>query len=141
VAVSGFSSVLAQEVAPLGIKVTVLEPGGVRTDWAGFSMSVQPVSQPYQPTVGAMAAVHNGSATNTSDPAKVAQVVLQITDMDEPPLRLLLGTDAYTYGTAAARTLLDQDEHWRSLSTSTDADEATAADLDPLGQGPAARTR
>jgi NAD(P)-dependent dehydrogenase (short-subunit alcohol dehydrogenase family) len=134
-AVSGFSSVLAQEVTPLGIKVTVLEPGGMRTDWAGSSMSVPPVSQPYQATVGAMAALHNGNATNTSDPAKVAQVVLQIAGMDEPPLRLLLGTDAYGYATAAGRSLLEHDERWRSLSTSTDDDKATPADLDPLGHG------
>ena len=75
------------------------------------------------------------------DPAKVAQVVLQIADMDEPPLRLLLGSDAYTYGTAAGRRLLEQDERWRDLSTSTDHDDATAADLDPLGEGAAAAAR
>ena len=55
-AVGGFSEVLAREVGPLGIKVTVLEPGGMRTDWAGSSMRVPPISEPYQPTVGAMAA-------------------------------------------------------------------------------------
>lgn len=138
-AVGGFSSVLAQEVAPLGIKVTVLEPGGMRTDWAGSSMSVPPISTPYQATVGAMAAMHDGAATMAGDPAKVAQVVLQIADMDEPPLRLLLGSDAYTYGTAAGRRLLEQDERWRDLSTSTDHDDATAADLDPLGEETAVR--
>jgi NAD(P)-dependent dehydrogenase (short-subunit alcohol dehydrogenase family) len=131
-AVGGFSSVLAQEVTPLGIKVTVLEPGGMRTDWAGSSMSVPPVSEPYRSTVGAMAALHDGAATQAGDPAKVAQVVLQIADMDHPPLRLLLGTDAYTYATAAGRELLRQDEQWRELSVSTDHDEASAADLDPL---------
>src|SRR6201999_1313153 len=55
-AVGGFSSVLAAEVGPLGIKVTVLEPGGMQTDWAGSSMSVPPISDPYQPTVGAIVA-------------------------------------------------------------------------------------
>ena len=58
-AVGGFSEVLAREVGPLGIKVTVLEPGGMQTDWAGSSMRVPPISEPYQPTVGAMAAVHD----------------------------------------------------------------------------------
>ncbi|MDT7591566.1 MAG: hypothetical protein QOH45_1097, partial [Pseudonocardiales bacterium] len=47
-AVGGFSEVLNLEVAPLGIKVTVLEPGGMRTDWGGSSMAVPPVSEPYQ---------------------------------------------------------------------------------------------
>jgi NAD(P)-dependent dehydrogenase (short-subunit alcohol dehydrogenase family) len=55
-AVGGFSEVLAREVGPLGIKVTVLEPGGMQTDWAGSSMRVPPVSGPYRATVGAMAA-------------------------------------------------------------------------------------
>ena len=80
-----------------------------------------------------MAAMHNGAATMAGDPAKVAQVVLQIAEMDEPPLRLLLGSDAYTYATA--------DERWRDLSTSTDHDDATAADLDPLGEGAATASR
>ena len=77
-AVGGFSEVLAQEVGPLGIKVTVLEPGGMRTDWAGSSMRVPPISEPYQPTVGAMARVHEeiGSGGALGDPAKVAQVVV-----------------------------------------------------------------
>src|SRR5262249_3309367 len=57
-AVGGFSEVLAAEVRPLGIKVTVLEPGGMRTDWAGSSMNVPPISQAYQATVGAMARLH-----------------------------------------------------------------------------------
>src|SRR5216683_1488625 len=58
-AVGGFSEVLAKEVEPLGIKVTVLEPGGMATDWAGSSMQVPPVSEPYQATVGAMARLHH----------------------------------------------------------------------------------
>ena len=49
-AVGGFSEVLAREVGPLGVKVTVLEPGGMQTDWAGSSMQVPPISEPYQPT-------------------------------------------------------------------------------------------
>ena len=58
-AVGGFSEVLAKEVEPLGIKVTVLEPGGMATDWAGSSMHVPPVSEPYQATVGVMARLHH----------------------------------------------------------------------------------
>src|SRR6185437_3246266 len=57
-AVGGFSEVLASEVGPLGIKVTVLEPGGMRTDWAGSSMRVPPISEPYQSTVGVVAGMH-----------------------------------------------------------------------------------
>jgi NAD(P)-dependent dehydrogenase (short-subunit alcohol dehydrogenase family) len=134
-AVGGFSSVLAAEVKPLGIRVTVLEPGGMETDWAGSSMQVPPVSEPYQPTVGASAAMHNSEAVALGDPAKVAQVVLQIAEMDDPPLRLILGSEAYAYATAAARVQAASDERWRELSASTDRDDATDAQRDPLGAG------
>jgi len=132
-AVGGFSSVLAAEVAPLGIKVTVLEPGGMQTDWAGSSMSVPPISEPYQPTVGVMAGMHNAETLALGDPAKVARVVLEIAAMDEPPLRLILGSEAYAYATAAARAQAESDERWHDLTVSTDRDDATDADRDPLG--------
>ena len=124
-AVGGFSEVLATEVAPLNIKVTVLEPGGMRTDWAGASMHIPPISEPYQATVGAAAqAMKDFAQRANSDPAKVAQVVLTVADLDEPPMRLLLGSDAYTYGRAAWAKRLEQDERWRHLSISTDHDQA-----------------
>ena len=134
-AVGGFSEVLAKEVAPLGIKVTILEPGGMQTDWAGPSMRVPPVSQPYQATVGAMARLHQGtdSPPVLGDPAKVAQVVLKIADMDQPPLRLILGSEAYAYATAAAQDRAASDAAWHDLSVSTDRDDATDADRDPMG--------
>jgi NAD(P)-dependent dehydrogenase (short-subunit alcohol dehydrogenase family) len=133
-AVGGFSEVLAREVGPLGIKVTVLEPGGMRTDWAGSSMRVAPVSEPYGPTVGAMAAMHReiGSDDALGDPAKVAQVVLAVAGMAEPPLRLILGSEAYAYATAAARARAESDAAWHDLTVSTDRDDATDAQRDPL---------
>jgi len=132
-AVGGFSSVLAREVEPLGIRVTVLEPGGMQTDWAGSSMTVPPISEPYRATVGAMAALHNADTLALGDPAKVAGVVLQVAAMDRPPLRLILGSEAYAYAAAAARRQTESDARWRELSVSTDRDGATAADRDPLG--------
>jgi NAD(P)-dependent dehydrogenase (short-subunit alcohol dehydrogenase family) len=133
-AVGGFSEVLAREAGPLGIKVTVLEPGGMRTDWAGSSMRVPPISEPDQPTVGAMAARHGeiGSDDALGDPAKVAQVVLAVAEMAEPPLRLILGSEAYAYATAAARARAESDAAWHDLTVSTDRDDATAAQRDPL---------
>jgi len=132
-AVGGFSEVLAKEVEPLGIKVTVLEPGGMQTDWAGPSMHIPPVSEPYQATVGVMARMHEGDGIMLGDPAKVAQVVLALADMDEPPLRLILGSEAYAYATAAAKARAESDEANHDLSVSTDRDDATAADRDPIG--------
>ena len=133
-AVGGFSEVLAREVGPLGVKVTVLEPGGMRTDWAGSSMRVPSISEPYEPTVGVMAAMHReiGSDDALGDPAKVAQVVLAVAGMAEPPLRLILGSEAYAYATAAARARAESDAAWHDLTVSTDRDDATEAQRDPL---------
>jgi NAD(P)-dependent dehydrogenase (short-subunit alcohol dehydrogenase family) len=138
-ATAGFSLVLAAEVARLGIRVTSLEPGGMATDWAGSSMSVPEISEPYQPTVGAAAAMHDSSWRPLGDPAKVAQAIMQVAAMDEPPTRLLLGSESYAYATAAARAQLATDEQWRDLSRSTDRDDATAAERDPLRARTAAR--
>jgi NAD(P)-dependent dehydrogenase (short-subunit alcohol dehydrogenase family) len=134
-AVGGFSEVLAREAGPLGIKVTILEPGGMRTDWAGASMRVTPVSEPYRETVGAMARVHEelGGDAALGDPAKVAQVVLAVAAMPEPPLRLILGSEAYAYAAQAARARAESDAAWRDLTVSTDRDGASAAQRDPLG--------
>jgi hypothetical protein len=78
--------------------------------------------------------VHNdlGSDAALGDPAKVAQVVLRVAGLDEPPLRLILGSEAYAYATAAARARAESDAAWHDLTVSTDRDDATAAQRDPL---------
>lgn len=123
-AVGGFSTVLAQEVAPFGVKVTVLEPGGMRTDWAGSSMTIPPVSEPYQQTVGSFVEmIRNAdpefSVANSADPARVAQTVVDLAGREDAPLRLLLGRDAVQYAGAAAQALAASDEQWRLVSEST----------------------
>ena len=135
-AVGGFSEVLAAEVAPLGLHVTVLEPGGMRTDWAGSSMAIPPISAPYAPTVGKVAErMSDFESAAASDPAKVAELVLKVAELDDPPVRLLVGTDAYNYGRAAWRARVDGDADWEALSTSTDHADSTPESLDPLGRG------
>ncbi|GAA1671800.1 SDR family NAD(P)-dependent oxidoreductase [Glycomyces endophyticus] len=121
-AVGGFSTVLAQEVAPFGVKVTVLEPGGMRTDWSGSSMVIPPISDPYRATVGASAERRRASTgTEPTDPAKVAAVIRDLAGRDDAPLRLLIGTDAYALAAAASRTQAESDEHWRAVSESVSA--------------------
>ena len=132
-AVTGFSGVLAAEVAPLGITVSVLEPGGIRTDWAGSSMRIDEVRPEYAETVGAAAALSRTGNLAASDPARVAALLLDIVGMAEPPARLLVGPDAYRYATAAGRDLLAADEKWAELSVSTAADDLSEAQLNPLG--------
>src|SRR5260370_35566775 len=86
---------MATEMAPLGVKVTVIEPGGFRTDFAGSSTKIQEVRAEYNSTVGKAARFqveYNGK--HPEDPAKSAQIILKVAETKEPPRRLLLGTDA-----------------------------------------------
>jgi NAD(P)-dependent dehydrogenase (short-subunit alcohol dehydrogenase family) len=118
-AVAGFSSGLAHEIAPFGVKLTVLEPGGMRTDWAGSSMTIPKPSAPYQPTIGAFAElVRRGSGDEANDARRVAQVVRDVAGRDDAPLRLLLGTDAVPMAQQAAHELAASDEAWREVSLS-----------------------
>jgi NAD(P)-dependent dehydrogenase (short-subunit alcohol dehydrogenase family) len=118
-AVGGLSTVLAQEVAPLGIQVTVLEPGGMRTEWAGSSMTIPPISAPYQPTVGAFANMLRAySGQEPTDPAQVAHIITQLANRPDAPVRLLLGVDAAQYAAQAAQALAASDAQWHELSTS-----------------------
>jgi hypothetical protein len=79
--------------------------------------------------------MHNSDAVALGDPGKVAQVVLRVAELDEPPLRLILGSEAYAYATAAARAQAASDDRFKQLTTSTDRDGATDAQRDPLGVG------
>ncbi|MDB5849341.1 MAG: Short-chain dehydrogenase/reductase [Rhodoferax sp.] len=130
-AVGGFSESLQQEVASLGIRVTVIEPGGMRTGWvqrAGRDLPV--VDADYQDSVGGlvdMLAQYAGQ--ENSDPAKVAQIVLQLASHPNPPLRLMLGSDALQYAqpVAAARNAADQ--RWEAVTRSSDFAAPALADF------------
>jgi NAD(P)-dependent dehydrogenase (short-subunit alcohol dehydrogenase family) len=122
-AVGGFSEVLAKEVGPLGIKVTVVEPGGMRTDWAGSSMRVGAVGPAYQKTVGAMIEARSANAgIMRGDPARVAHAILRIASEKRPPLRLLLGSDAVFLASLFSAERAKEDAAWKELSLSTDFD-------------------
>jgi NAD(P)-dependent dehydrogenase (short-subunit alcohol dehydrogenase family) len=122
-AVGGFSEILAKEVGPLGIRVTVVEPGGMRTDWAGSSMRIDEVRNEYQATVGARSkSLRENADIMRGDPAKVAQAVLRVALEKEPPLRLLLGSDAVFFAGAYAAARAEEDAKWKALSVSTDFD-------------------
>jgi hypothetical protein len=91
----------------------------MKTDWAGSSMTIPPVSAPYEQTVGAFAKMlRDYSGSEPTDSAKVAQVVLQLASQEDVPLRLLLGTDAVQYAPAAAKALAESDAKWHQLSVS-----------------------
>jgi len=123
-AVGGFTESLAQEVAPFGVKVCALEPGGMRTNWGTRAHQDMPELLPdYEPSVGAIVkALKPLWGHENSDPAKVAQVILRLAASDHLPAHLLLGSDAIKYaGEAEAARAADADR-WREVSVSTDAD-------------------
>jgi NAD(P)-dependent dehydrogenase (short-subunit alcohol dehydrogenase family) len=120
-AVEGFSEVLNNEMRPLGIKVTIVEPGGFRTDWGGSSMKLATVGRDYEETVGTVNEYRRATdGAQPGDPARAAQVIAGLPDLEEPPLRLLLGTDALTLADKASRSRAAEAEHWADVSRSTD---------------------
>ncbi|MEU8385050.1 oxidoreductase [Streptosporangium sp. NPDC048865] len=120
-ALEGFSEVLNSEVKPLGVKVTIVEPGAFRTDWAGSSMSVPAVGPDYEETVGAMNRLRVGfDRTAPGDPARAARVLLDIVDLDEPPLRLLLGAGAVDMAEKSSRARAAEAARWAEVSRSAD---------------------
>lgn len=120
-AVGGFSEVLAKEVGPLGIHVTVIEPGGMRTDWAGSSMRIDDVRPEYQATVGALTRMRDAGAFR-GDPAKVAELVVRVVSSQAPPLHLLAGSDAVFLAKQAARLRAAEDLRWVAESSATDCE-------------------
>lgn len=131
-AVAGFSEVLINEVAPLGIQVTIVEPGGFATDWAGSSMKVYEPTPDYAATVGETARRLRGNpGASRGAPAKAAKVLLELASQEKQPRRLLLGSDAYVLANATLREMGASDDANRAVSASTDSDGvADFADTD-----------
>ena len=127
-AVGGFTESIAKEVAPFGVKVCALEPGGMRTNWGGRANENTPDLLPdYEPSVGTIvSALKSYWGQETSDPVKVAQVVLRLADSDSLPAHLLLGSDAVEFAGQAEATRAADAEHWREVSVSTDVNDSAS---------------
>ncbi len=120
-AVEGFSEVLNAEVRPLGIKVTIIEPGGFRTDWGGSSMGTVPIGPDYDATVGEMNRYRESTvATWAGDPKRAARIIVELPDLDDPPLRLLLGAGAVESAANSSRARAEEAERWSAVSKSAD---------------------
>jgi NAD(P)-dependent dehydrogenase (short-subunit alcohol dehydrogenase family) len=119
--VEGFSEALALEMAPIGVQVTIVEPGGFRTDFAGSSTSLSEGRPEYDSVVGAAARMQRAyDGRQPGDPARAAQALLAIAGMETPPLRIALGSDALTAIQQAQHSHLDELARWREISISTD---------------------
>ncbi len=120
-ALEGISGSLRKELQPLGINVTVIEPGAFRTDFAGRSLTQSATAiEDYAETAGKRRKENDTvHGTQPGDPAKAAEAILAIVNSPNPPSLAVLGKDAFDAFAAVAeaqRTELDQ---WRDLSLST----------------------
>jgi NAD(P)-dependent dehydrogenase (short-subunit alcohol dehydrogenase family) len=118
-AVSALAKTLALELAPLGIKVSAVEPGAMRTRFAeAGSLQVVPFDPAYDETVGATARMMRSPeyAALLGDPAGVAAMILKIAELDEMPARILVGVDSYEMGTSADASQRLSDIKWEALS-------------------------
>lgn len=122
---SGFAEALAKEVAPLGIKVTAVEPGGFRTNWSGDSMTYAPAIEGYEGTVDKRSELfQSGNYIPVGDPDKAAKVMLELVDHPQPPVHLVLGSEAIGMLKNADKFRSQEMEEWISVSLSTDHQDA-----------------
>jgi NAD(P)-dependent dehydrogenase (short-subunit alcohol dehydrogenase family) len=123
-ALEGMSGALYGELKPLGISVTVVEPGAFRTDFAGRSLTQSStVIEDYAETAGKRRKEHDTvHGTQPGDPAKAAKAIIAAVESEEPPPFLLLGNDALNTYRRLAEARLDLIKKWEHLSTSTDID-------------------
>jgi NAD(P)-dependent dehydrogenase (short-subunit alcohol dehydrogenase family) len=121
-ALEGISDVLAKEAAPFGVKVTAVAPGSFRTEWAGRSMVRSPRSiEDYDALFNPVRkAREDKSGKQNGDPDKAAAVIMDLITLDEPPVHLLLGSDALALVKPELRTALDEIDFWEKVSRSTD---------------------
>jgi NAD(P)-dependent dehydrogenase (short-subunit alcohol dehydrogenase family) len=112
----GFSQALAQEVAGFGIKVTVIEPGGFDTDWAGPSAKRSAPLPAYEEMHGAAARGRAARVSTPGDPVASAAAVLKIVDAEEPPLRVFFGAAPLAIATKDYESRLKTWNEWQPVS-------------------------
>jgi len=125
-AVEGWSDALAAEGKPLGIKVTCIEPGPFRTDWAGRSLKQTPNRiTDYAETAGArMKGTADVSGKQPGDPVRAAEAMIEITEVENPPRHLVLGAFGIDAVTSKLKGSLVEIEQWRDTGLATDFPQA-----------------
>jgi NAD(P)-dependent dehydrogenase (short-subunit alcohol dehydrogenase family) len=121
-ALEAMSESLAGEVKPFGIKVTLVEPGGIRTDWRGDSMVRATPLADYDVVLESRRKAHSKVGGAAGDPVLAAQRIIELTQLPEPPLRLILGNNAFEHAVATLEDRLKVFAAWESVSRSTDRD-------------------
>ena len=129
-AVEGFSQALAQELSPFGVRVTVISPGFIRTDFLDHSSvkysEGQSISDYTKPLADFRTFMENRSHQQAGDPTRLAAVIVHLAEVENPPVSFVAGSDAVEMATTAIKTRQEQINQWRDLSISTDGNWATA---------------
>ena len=120
-ALEGMSQALAAEVAPFGIKVTIVEPGGYATDWLAAAPQARPLAA-YSGQRAEFEAARTARRADLGDPAASQQAILAIVDAPDPPLRVFLGKHALGYAKADYERRLAEWERWQPLAASAHGD-------------------
>ena len=125
-ALEGFSEALAGEVQPIGVKVTIIEPGNFRTNWAGASMvTTTSKIEDYAPAIEPIRDLFAGlNGNQPGEPAKAAQAIIRMLDEPQPPLRLVLGGDATELIAGKLSRQLAEMDAWKSVTDSTNFEAA-----------------
>jgi NAD(P)-dependent dehydrogenase (short-subunit alcohol dehydrogenase family) len=125
-ALEGLSASLAQELAPLGVKVTAIAPGAFRTDFLS-SHSIRkspPASDSYAESVGRVSQAFDAMAgKQTGDPQRAAHAILALVDSDNPPTQLLLGSDALRRIRTKLDAAIEEIDQWEAVTCGTDFPE------------------
>ena len=126
-ALEGMSASLANELAPLGIKVTAVAPGAFRTDFlsAHSIRKSEPQDSAYATSVGRTSAALDAMAgRQIGDPERAALAILEIVESEHPPLHLLLGSDALRRAREKLDAVIEELDYWEQLTRSTDFPDA-----------------
>ncbi len=124
-ALEGLSEALAEEVAPLGIRLTIVEPGGFRTDWAGRALvQAAKVIDDYNVSSGqTRELIASVNGRQPGDPTLAAQAMIEVVESDDPPLRLVLGADALERIKGKLAQVARELESWKQVSLRTNFEE------------------
>ena len=122
-ALEEISEALAQEVAPFGVKVLLVEPGNFRTNLRGSGTREMPVTDAFRESVGSTREFARGMhGAQVGDPLKAAAAIDQALEAQKTPLRLQLGEDAVAAVRAHAQTMLEDLNHWQAVAVNTRLD-------------------
>lgn len=122
-AVEGFTEAINLEVKKeWGIKFTCIEPGGFRTDWAGRSMAFPEKRHPAYDHIDAKKQMNARNGTQAGEPLKGAKAMYEVAVMKDPPLRVVIGSDAYKAIMGKIEAYGENYKKYEKLSNSTDVD-------------------